>query len=261
MTGTIRIETDARGIATLSLARAEKHNAMSAEMIEALTEAAATLGDDPKVRAVILAGDGPTFCAGGDLGWMKAQMEADRSARMAEARKLAEMLRALDRMPKPLIGRIHGNAFGGGVGLASVCDVAIGTPAVKMGLTETRLGVIPATIGPYVAARVGPGALRAVFFSGQRFDAQEALRLGLLTRCVPPDDLDAAVAAEAEAYLACAPGAVAAAKALLRGFAPPVDDALLDRTVAALADVWETEEAAAGIAAFFDRRPAPWIVG
>ncbi|MDF0600620.1 crotonase/enoyl-CoA hydratase family protein [Psychromarinibacter sp. C21-152] len=258
MTDTIRIETDDRGIATLALARPEKHNAMSAEMIAELTEAAATLGADPGVRAVILAADGATFCAGGDLNWMRAQADATRAQRIAEAKKLAGMLRALDTLPKPLIGRIHGNAFGGGVGLACVCDMTIGTDAVRMGLTETRLGLIPATIGPYVAARVGPARARAVFMSGQRFGADEALRLGLLSHCVEADALEFTVRDAAEAYRDCAPGAVAAAKALLRSFAPPIDDAVLDRTANALADQWETDEAAEGIAAFFGKRAPAW---
>ncbi|MAQ83416.1 MAG: enoyl-CoA hydratase [Maritimibacter sp.] len=261
MMETIRVDIDGRGIATLTLARAEKHNAMSGQMIAELTEAAGVLGADPGVRAVILAAEGPTFCAGGDLGWMRAQADADRATRMAEANKLAMMLRALDRMPKPLIARVHGNAFGGGVGLLSVCDMAIGTPEVQMGLTETRLGLIPATIGPYVAARVGPGRARSVFLSGRRFDADTARDIGLLTRVVPEFALDALVMEEAEAFLSCAPGAVGAAKQLLAGFAAPIDDALLDRTAAALADQWEQPEAVEGIAAFFDRRPAAWVEG
>ncbi len=261
MTATIAIETDGRGIATLRLARPEKHNALSAEMIGELTEAAARLAADAGVRAVILAAEGPTFCAGGDLGWMRAQIDADRGTRIAAALDLARMLRALDTLPKPLVGRLHGNAFGGGVGLACVCDVTIGTTDVLMGLTETRLGLIPATIGPYVAARIGPAKARAVFMSGQRFDAAEALRLGLLTRCVPATDLDAAVEAEVTPYLACAPGAVAEAKALLCGFAPPIDDALLARTAAALARRWDSAEAAEGIDAFFQKRTPGWRSG
>ncbi|WP_425050283.1 crotonase/enoyl-CoA hydratase family protein [Psychromarinibacter sp. S121] len=261
MMETIRVDIEGRGIATLTLAREAKHNAMSGKMIAELTEAAGVLGADPGVRAVILAADGPTFCAGGDLGWMRDQVDADRATRMAEAKKLAVMLRALDRMPKPLIARVQGNAFGGGVGLISVCDLALGTPDIVMGLTETRLGLIPATIGPYVAARVGPGRTRSVFLSGRRFDAETAQGLGLLTRVVPEFALDAMVLEEAEAFLSCAPGAVGAAKRLLAGFADPIDDAVLDRTVAALADQWEMPEAMQGIAAFFDRRPAPWVEG
>ena len=155
MAETIRVETDARGVATLTLVRAEKHNALSGEMISEITDAAIALGADDAVRVVVLAAERKSFCAGGDLGWMRAQMAADAATRAAEARKLAEMLEALNSLPKPLIGRVHGNAFGGGVGMACVCDVTIGALGARFGFTETRLGLIPATIGPHVIARMG----------------------------------------------------------------------------------------------------------
>jgi methylglutaconyl-CoA hydratase len=255
---TIRIGTDARGVATLTLARAEKHNAMSARMIAELTEAARRLGADEGVRAVVLAAEGRSFCAGGDLGWMREQMAADRETRIREATKLAEMLLALDRLAKPLIGRVQGNAFGGGVGLAAVCDVAIGAEGVKMALTETRLGLIPATIGPYVVARMGAAKARRVFMSGRVFGAAEAERLDLLARVVPEAELDAAVEREVAPYLSCAPGAVAAAKALIRDVSTPPDAAMIRTTIEALADRWETAEADAGTAAFFAKRQPPW---
>jgi len=253
---TIRIERDARGVATLWLAREEKRNALSARMIAELTEAAATLGADDAVRAVILAAEGDTFCAGGDLRWMQDQMEADAETRFTEARKLAQMLRALNEMPKPLIGRVHGNAFGGGIGMISVCDVAIGAPSARFALTETKLGLIPATIGPYVIARMGEARARRVFMSGRVFGADEAVALGLLAESA--EALDAAVEAQVAPYLVCAPGAVAAAKALARRLGPPIDDAVIDATIRALVETWEGAEAQAGIAAFFDRRPPPW---
>ena len=137
---TIDIQTDDRGVATLTLARPEKHNALSAQMIAELTQAAEQLGNDPAVRVVVLTGDGRSFCAGGDLGWMQEQMRADAATRGAEARKLAGMLGALDRMPKPLIGRVQGQAFGGGVGMMSVCDVAIGTAGLHVGADIRRGG-------------------------------------------------------------------------------------------------------------------------
>lgn len=257
----LETEVDDRGVARLTLGRPEVHNALSAELIAALHEAAERLGADPAVRVVVLTGRGASFCAGGDLGWMRTQMAADASTRGREARRLAEMLGALDRLPKPLIGRVQGPAYGGGVGLACVCDVAIGVDTVKMGLTETRLGLIPATIGPYVAARMGAARARRVFMSPRRFGAGEAVALGLLARAVPEGELDAAVEAEVTPYLAAAPGAVAEAKALLRRFAPPVDEAVIEATVAALVERWESEEAAEGIAAFFERRPPAWDRG
>lgn len=255
---TLKLEVEPRGIATLTLAREDKHNAMSARMLADLTAAAADLGTDISVRAVILTGAGPTFCAGGDLAWMRAQMDADPQTRVAEARKLAEMLQALNALPKPLIGALQGNAFGGGVGLASVCDVAIGVDTLEMALTETRLGLIPATIGPYVIARMGEAKARRVFMSGRRFGAAEAVELGLLARAVPAAELRAAAEAEAVPYLSCAPGAVAAAKRLARDLGPRLDDEVIDHTIQALANRWDSPEAAEGIGAFFARRKPGW---
>ena len=258
MDSTITIETDVRGVATLTLNRPEKRNALSAAMMDALAEAALTLGTDPAVRVVVLTGAGESFCAGGDLDWMRAQMAADDATRAAEARRLAGMLRALNELPKPLIGRVQGQAFGGGVGLMSVCDVAIGLEGARFGLTETRLGLIPATIGPYVVARMGAAMARRVFMSARLFDGAEAVRLGLLARAVDPADLDAAVDAEVASYLACAPGAVAEAKALIRDLGGLTGQAAIDHSVGALVTRWRGEEAAEGIAAFFEKRPPRW---
>lgn len=258
---TLSIETDARGVATLWLDRAEKHNALSAAMIAELHDAARTLGANPDVRAVILAARGKSFCAGGDLGWMREQFDAAPDARAAEAASLAHMLQALNTLPKPLIGRVHGNAFGGGVGMVSVCDVAVGADSVLMALTETRLGLIPATIGPYVCARMGEARARRVFMSGRRFEAGEAVSLGLLARAVPAADLDAAVEGEVAPYLSCAPGAVARSKALLRDLGPRIDDDTIAMTVAALAETWAGAEAQEGVSAFFARRKPGWAPG
>lgn len=255
---TITVTTDARGVATLTLNRPDKHNALSARMLAELTQAAADLGADTSVRVVVLTGEGKSFCAGGDLGWMREQMQADAATRAREAAKLAHMLQALNTMPKPLIGALQGNAFGGGVGMASVCDVAIGVDHLRMGLTETRLGIIPATIGPYVLARMGEGRARRVFMSARLFDAQEAVTLGLLARAVPQDQLGAAIEAEVVPYLSCAPGAVAEAKALARALGPRIDAETIAMTIDALKARWETEEAGEGIGAFFDKRPPAW---
>ena len=255
---TIEIDRDARGVATLWLAREDKHNALSARMIAELTEVAQALGTDDAVRVVVLAARGRSFCAGGDLGWMQDQMAADAQTRGHEAAKLAWMLQALNTLPKPLIGRVQGNAFGGGVGMASVCDIAIGSDSVLMGLTETRLGLIPATIGPYVCARMGEARARRVFMSGRRFGAAEAVDLGLLARTVPAADLDAAVEAEVAPYLDCAPQAVARAKALLRRLGPVIDEATIAHTIAELTACWEGDEAPEGIGAFFGKRKPRW---
>ena len=255
----LRIETDARGVATLTLARAEKHNALSAALIAELTEAAHQLAADASVRVVVLAADGPTFCAGGDLGWMKEQMTADAATRRAGAEALAAMLGALNRLPKPLIGRVQGNAFGGGVGMACVCDVALAADTALFGLTETRLGLIPATIGPYVLARMGEAAARRVFMSSRRFGAEEAAHLGVIARAVPSEALDAAVEAEVTPYLSCAPGAVAAAKALARRLGSDIRDADIVHSIDALIAQWEGDEAPEGIAAFFEKRAPRWV--
>jgi methylglutaconyl-CoA hydratase len=259
MFDTITIDTDARGVATLTLNRPDKHNAMSAQMLEELTQAAAQFAQNRDIRVVVLSGAGKSFCAGGDLGWMQAQMQMDEATRAKEAAKLAIMLQALNTLPQPLIGAVQGNAFGGGVGMASVCDVAIGADHIKMGLTETRLGLIPATIGPYVVARMGEGRARRVFMSARLFGADEAVDLGLLARAVPADDLAAAIEAEVAPYLSCAPGAVADAKALVRDLGPKIDQAVIDHTVKALSDRWNSPESGEGIAAFFEKRKAKWM--
>ena len=258
---TIRIATDDRGVVTLTLARPERHNALSPAMIDELAAAAERLGGDPAVRVCVLAGEGRSFCAGGDLGWMRTQLDADRDERMAEARRLACMLDALNRLPMPLVGRIHGDAYGGGVGLLSICDATVAADNVRLGLTETRLGLIPATISPYVVARMGEGRARRIFMSPRILGAEEGRELGLLSIIVPGESLDSALEAEIRPYLAAAPGAVAAAKSLLRSLAPTIDAAVIEGTVSRLADQWETPEAREGITAFFERRKPGWAVG
>ncbi|VAV87312.1 Methylglutaconyl-CoA hydratase [hydrothermal vent metagenome] len=255
---TINVETDTRGVATLWLDREAKHNAMSGQMIAELTQAAGALAKDQAVRVVVMAAKGKSFCAGADLGWMRDQFNAPPEDRRKEAIKLARMLQVLNTLPKPLIGRLHGNAFGGGVGLASVCDVAIGADHIRMGLTETRLGLIPATIGPYVCARMGEAKARQVFMSGRVFDAAEAARLNLLARVVPEGVLDQAIEMEVIPYLACAPGAVARAKALTRRLGQVIDDAVIADTIAELSACWDGKEAPEGINAFFEGHKPGW---
>ena len=256
---TITIETDDRGVATLLLNRPEKHNALSAQMMAELKQAAADLAADPRIRVVVMTGAGKSFCAGGDLGWMRDQMQMDADTRAAEARKLAEMLGALNRLPKPLIGAVQGNAFGGGVGMACVCDAVVGVKTAKLGLTETRLGLIPATIGPYVMARMGEGRARRVFMSARIFDAAEAVELNILSRIVDPEDLTDEVEKEVVPYLSCAPGAVAAAKAYARSLGQRIDDDVIDQSIAALSERWQDPEASEGVNAFFDKRKAHWV--
>ncbi|KEP71051.1 enoyl-CoA hydratase [Thioclava dalianensis] len=260
MFDTITVETDPRGISRLTLARPEKHNALSELMMREITQAIQELGADEGVRAVILAAQGRSFCAGGDLKWMQAQMDASPEARADAARVLAGMLNALNTCPKPLIGAVQGNAFGGGIGMMSVCDVTIGVAQARFGLTETRLGLIPATIAPYVIARMGEARARRVFMSARIFDAAEAVDLGLLARVVAPEALEAEALAEAEPYLACAPGAVADSKALLRRLGPRIDASVIETTIEALVGRWQSPESQEGIAAFFDKRDPAWKI-
>lgn len=256
---TISVSVDRRGVAALTLRRHAQHNALSGLMIRELTTVAGLLGEDKAVRAVVLTGEGESFCAGGDLNWMKEQIAASREARIAEARRLALMLKALRDLPKPLIARVNGQAYGGGVGLISVCDAAIAAEGARFGLTETRLGLIPATISPYVAARIGPAAFLRFATSARLFDATTARDIGLVSGVVAPEALNEAVEAEIKPYFATSPEAVAATKALAHALAAPIDDAVIEMTLTRLADTWETPEAAEGIAAFLEKRKANWV--
>lgn len=257
---TIRIEQDGQGIARLILARPEKHNALNAAMIGELTDAARSLGARSQIRAIVLQSDGGTFCAGADLDWMRQQFGASRETRISQARALAHMLRALNEMPKPLIAAVQGAAYGGGVGMISVCDTAITSDTAKFGLTETRLGLIPATIGPYVLARIGEANARRGILSARVFDASEAKRIGLIGDVVRPAELDTKITSEAAAFLSVAPGAVASAKALIRRLSIPITDDLIEDTISRLADAWETAEVAEGLSAFFEKRKPAWLV-
>ena len=185
-------------------------------------------------------------------------MKADPVTRGREAKALAMMLQALNTMPKPLIGVIHGNAFGGGVGMASVCDVSIGLPEIKLGLTEVRLGLIPATIGPYVVARIGVTHARRVFMSGQLFDAQTAKDIGILTEVVEADSLDARLEAVLNPFLSVAPEAAGRAKRLALSLGGEITEATIDHTIQELVTCWESDEAQEGIAAFFEKRRPNW---
>ncbi|MEM1373820.1 MAG: crotonase/enoyl-CoA hydratase family protein [Pseudomonadota bacterium] len=253
----IEVETDARGVMTLWLSRPDVHNAMNAEMMDAISDTVSVLRPGGDVRVLVLAGRGKSFCAGGDLGWMRAQFEAPPEARRTEAQRLSDMLGVLNDTCVPVIGRIHGNAFGGGVGLACVCDTAFAVKDALMGLTETRLGLIPATIGPYVAARLGPRT-RSVFMSSRVFSAREAGEMGLVTPVDGATDLDAHVEEEVTAYLSAAPGAVADAKRLARALGPDLSPPVIDAALDALVARWESAEAAEGVSAFFEKRAPAW---
>ena len=252
---TLLFNQDERGVVSLTLNRPEKRNALSAKMIEELTDFTSML--TPYTRAVVIQGAGKLFCAGGDLDWMNNQIKADRLTRISEARKLAMMLKALNELPVPLIGKLHGAAYGGGVGLACVCDFVISSSNVKFGFTETRLGLIPSTIGPYVVGKMGEAKAREVFMSGHTFNEVEAKKLNIVSKI--SENLDQSVESHLNPYLQTAPKAVGEAKALLRSLGPRIDDQVIEETIERLADIWEGEEASHGIDAFLNKTKPRWI--
>ncbi|MDE2792600.1 MAG: crotonase/enoyl-CoA hydratase family protein [Paracoccaceae bacterium] len=260
ISGFVTLDTDDRGVATLRLDRPEKHNALSGTMIGELTAAAEEIASDDRIRVVVLAAAGRSFCAGADLGWMREQMSADRENRLLEATRLSTMFQVLDALPKPVIGRIQGPAYGGGIGLVCICDVAIAATGCRFGLTETRLGLVPAVIGPFVVARLGVGNARRFFMSPRVVGSEEAKDLGLLSRVTPEKDLDAALAEEIEPNLSVAPGAAATAKSLVKRLGRSATDSDVRHTVEVLADTLQGEEAQQGVEAFFSGRPPPWQV-
>lgn len=255
---TITLVRDARGVAKLALSRPEKHNALNATMIRELRHAAAALATDASVRVVVLAAEGRSFCAGGDLVWMRDQTERDRAGRMADATELALMLRDLDSLPMPLVARVQGPAYGGGIGLMAVCDSVIASVIATFALTEVRLGLIAAAIGPYVVRRLGEGMARQFMLSGKAFDADQARSMGLVSLVAVESALDSAVETEIGEFLKCAPGAIADAKALCQHLARNPGSDYLSWTAELLADRWETAEARDGIRSFLARQKPSW---
>jgi len=258
---TLLLSVDARGVATLTLNRPATHNALNATLIAELKRAADWLTGQSSLRAVVLTGAGASFCAGGDLGWMQQNMKKSRAERVAESFELALMLRALNELPMPLIGRINGPAYGGGVGMISVCDVSVAVDTGVYCLTEVRLGLLPANIAPYVVARMGEANARRTFLTAKRMNAAEARRLGLVSEVVGAEQLDAAVERELADLLQCAPGAVAATKKLVSYVDSHDLPTSMIYAADKLADAWETEEGREGIAAFFARRAPAWRQG
>lgn len=257
---TIQLDVDPRGVARLTLDRPDARNAMSQQMIEELRAAAGQLAADEAVRVVVLTGSGEVFCAGGDLKGMQRQVTGTREDRVRDATELARTLAELNELPKPIIGRINGSAFGGGLGLISICDLAIGVTTARFCLTEVRLGLIPATISPYVVARLGVPNARRVMLGAWEMDGASARRLGLLAEVVEPAELDVAVEREVQCFLKCAPGAVAAAKKLIRFVSTHTTEENISYTAEQLADCWESEEIQEGIAAFLSKRKPRWHV-
>jgi methylglutaconyl-CoA hydratase len=250
---------DARGVATLTLSRPEKHNALDGATTRELHAALLALGGDPAVRVVVLTGAGASFCAGADIAHMRSMMDATETQNVEDALLLARCLRALDELDRPVIARVNGNVFGGGVGLVACADVAIGVATAKFALTEVRLGIVPAVISPYVVAAIGAREARRLFLTARPFEGAEAQRLGLLHFATPADELDARVAEQTDLILRGGPEALKAAKKLVRRVSPLVDrDALEAETARLLARLRVSPEGREGLSAFLERRPAAW---
>lgn len=250
---TIKYSSDDRGVALLTLARPEKHNAINEKMMLEITAVCSLINKDDNIRVVVLGAQGKTFCAGGDLNWMKDQMQADRAGKIEQAKVLANMLLCLDTLQKPLIGCVKGNAFGGGIGMMAVCDIVIANDDLKFALTETKLGLIPATIGPFVLRRMGETFARQVFFTAKTFSTDFAFRAGLVSQICDNKNMDEALENEVLAILKTQPKAVASAKILLQNLRPNIAQEEIDMSVNALADCWETEEAQVQITNFLDK--------
>lgn len=246
-------------VARLRLNRPELHNAFDAMLIAALTGALESVAKDDRIRVVVLEGEGTSFSAGADLNWMRGMAAASEEANRDDALALARLMRMLDELPKPTIARVHGAAFGGGVGLVACCDIAIGTPDAKFGLTESKLGLLPAVISPYVIAAIGARQARRWFATAEIFDAAEARRIGLLHDVVDPGALDEAVQRQVDLLLKAGPLAAASAKQLVRRVAAESDGLRADRDNADLiARLRVSPEGQEGLSAFLEKRRPRW---
>jgi methylglutaconyl-CoA hydratase len=249
----------ADGIARVTLTRPEVHNAFDETLIAALTEAYTTLSDDTTVRAIVLAGEGKSFCAGANLEWMGRMAGYSRDENLADVRTAQAMFAAIADCPKVTVARIHGAAMGGGAGLAAVCDLAIASENAMFAFSEVRLGIVPAVIAPYVLQKIGMGMTRALFVMGKRFDAADALRYGLVQEVVPSDRLDTAVEQTLSDILAAGPEAVATVKRMLGAIAEKTPAEAADVTANTLADVRVSAEGQEGITAFLEKRKPLWV--
>lgn len=249
----------AGGVARLWLNRPDARNALDAALIQALTQAYTDLGADAAVRVILLGGRGSAFCAGADLAWMRELGTRPQYENVADALRLAELFRALYECPKPTVARVHGACFGGALGLVAASDIAIATSGTRFCLSEARLGLLPATIGPHVVRAIGPRAASRYMLSAEVFDGTQAARLGLVHEAVPDPNLDAAVASCVAALLAGGPRAHAEIKQLIRRVdGRPLDDALLRDTAQRIADARASAEGQEGLAAAIAKRRPAW---
>jgi methylglutaconyl-CoA hydratase len=255
----VLVSTDASGVATLTLNRPAVHNAFDDALIAELTASLRRVAADTAVRVVVLTGSGQSFSAGGDLNWMRRMAQYSDAENRADAMALAGLLRTLDELAKPTVARVNGAAFAGGLGLVSCCDIAVAAEEAVFSLSEARLGLVPATIGPYVVAAIGPRAARRYFLTAERFSAGEAQRIGLVHEVVPRTALDAAVDKIVAALLEAAPGAQARAKRLIAEVeSRPLSDTTMALTAQVIADARASTEGREGLAAFFEKRKPSW---
>jgi methylglutaconyl-CoA hydratase len=249
------------GVATVTLDRPEVRNAFNDEVIAELTAMFAELDDRPEVRCIVLAGSGTAFCAGADLNWMKRMAGYTRDENLADAAALANMLRQIYRCPKPTIARVQGDVYAGGVGLVAVCDIAVSVDSAQYCLSEVKLGLIPATISPYVIRAMGERAAHRYFLTAERFAAAEALRIGFVHEVVSAGELDAKVAELARSLVQAGPAAVRACKALVQDVGGRnITQLLIDRTVEGIADIRVSEEGREGIQSFLGKRKPGWLL-
>lgn len=247
------------GLVTLN--RPERHNAFDDVVISELTEALRSMEAEDSVRVVVLSGAGPSFSAGADLEWMKRAAGYSKDENLRDAMALGALMRTLDHLRKPTVARVHGNAFGGGVGLVACCDVAIGTQKAQFAFTEVKLGLIPAVISPYVIAAIGARNARRYFVTGERFDAAQAFQMGLIhDLAADDDDLDEKVGTVIDAMMLAGPVAQREAKELIRAVANrPMHSEILQDTADRIARVRTSPEGREGISAFLEKRKAAWI--
>ena len=251
----------AAGVTTVTLNRPEVRNAFNDEVIAELTAVILELGERDEVRCVVLAGNGPAFCAGADLNWMRSVAGYNREENVADAAGLARMLRLLYTCPKPTIARVQGDVYAGGTGLVAACDIAVSVDTAQYCLSEVKLGLIPATISPYVIRAMGARTAHRYFMTAERFSAAEALRIGFVHEVVAASALDAKVQALSSALVGAGPQAVKACKALLHDVAGhEITPGLVDRTVQSIADIRVSEEGREGIQSFLQKRKPSWQI-
>lgn len=258
----IKTSIDDRGIATVRLDRADKHNAFNAEIIAALTDALLEVGRNDDVRVVVLTGEGKSFSAGADLNWMKSMADYTEEQNLEDSLKLAELMQVLDNLRKPTIARVNGHVFGGGVGLVACCDIAIAADHSKFALSEVKLGLVPAVISPYVIAAIGERHARRFFLTAEAMDCDTAKHIGLVHEAVALDSLDEAVEKEIGLLLAGGPEAQGAAKHLVRQVCHHDDDAethLIKSTAELIAQIRVSDEGQEGLGAFLEKRKPRWV--